>query len=177
MSGDSMRRTNKIVLLGVMVSIALMLHIFESFIPLSGIMPPGAKLGLANIVTLIVIMFFGFKEAVVVVMLRTFLGSLFGGGFVVFFYSLAGGLLSTVVMSIMYKRFDKYFSLAGISIAGGVFHNIGQLLVFSIVANTAGIFAYLPALLITGVMAGYFIGLVASFLERYIKSHMKWLMK
>jgi len=172
-----MRRTKKIILLGMMVSMALVLHIFEGFIPLSGVMPPGAKLGLANIITVIAIIAFGFKEAVLVVVLRTFLGSLFGGGFMVFFYSLAGGLLSTAVMSILYKKFNRHFSLTGISIAGGVFHNIGQLLVFSIVVNTAGIFAYLPILLIAGVATGYFIGLAASFLERYIKNHMQWLMK
>jgi len=164
-----MSKTHKMVLLGIMISLALALHIFEGFIPLSGIMPPGAKLGLANVVTLAAIMAFGFKEALAVVLLRTLLGSMFGGGLMVFWYSIAGGVLSTAVMSMMYKRYRASFSLAGISIAGGVCHNIGQLLVFAVMASTGGVFAYLPALIIAGVATGYFVGLVASFLEKYIK--------
>ncbi|HHY78606.1 MAG TPA: Gx transporter family protein, partial [Clostridiales bacterium] len=98
-----MTRVRKMVLLSILISQALVLHVIERAIPVP-VPVPGVKLGLANIISLITIILFGYKEAVVVVTIRTLLGSLFGGGLSSFMYSLAGGLLSTSVMALMYLK-------------------------------------------------------------------------
>jgi heptaprenyl diphosphate synthase len=123
-----MSKTNKMVLMGILVSQALILHLIERMIPVP-VPVPGIKLGLANAISLMAIVFFGTKEALVVVALRTFLGSVFGGGVSAFIYSLIGGCVSALAMAIMYKRFRNLFSLPAISVVGAIFHNVGQILV------------------------------------------------
>jgi len=160
--GVGMTRTKKLTLLSLLLAQALALHIIERNLPVP--MPvPGVKLGLANIITLLTIIIFGFKEAVLVVLGRTFLGALFGGGFSAFFFSLAGGLLSTMIMVLMYKNFFKYFSLPTVSVTGAIFHNIGQITVASFVVENINLFYYLPILIFSGVITGLFIGLVVKF--------------
>ena len=158
-----MTKTRKLALLSILLALALALHVFERNLPLP-MAVPGVKLGLANIITLLAIIIFGFKEAALVVFMRTFLGAVFGGGFLAFCFSLAGGLLSTTIMAIMYKRLGKYFSLPAVSITGAVFHNIGQISVASFVIENLNLFYYLPVLLFSGIVTGCFIGLVVQFL-------------
>ena len=154
-----MNKTRKLAYLSILLSLALALHIFERTLPLP--MPvPGVKLGLANIVTLLTIVFFGFKEALLIVIMRTFIGSIFGGGILAFCFSVAGGLLSTMVMALMYKRFIKYFSIPSVSITGAVFHNIGQIAVASFVIQNINLVYYLPVLLFSGIITGFFTGLL-----------------
>ena len=124
-----MSSVKKTVLLGLLISQALVLSIIESWIQIP-VPVPGVKLGLANIITVVVIVYFGFREALTVVVVRCVLTSFFGGGgWMFFFFSAAGGILSTMIMSILYKTGRNKFSLTGISIAGAITHNIGQLLV------------------------------------------------
>jgi len=158
-----MTKTRKLAYLSILLALALALHVFERNLPVP-MAVPGVKLGLANIITFLTIIIFGFKEAALVVFMRTFLGAVFGGGFLAFLFSLAGGLLSTSVMAIMYKRFSKYFSIPAISICGAIFHNIGQITVASFVVANVNLFYYLPVLLISGIITGFFIGLVVKFL-------------
>jgi heptaprenyl diphosphate synthase len=163
-----MSRTKKIVLLGILVSQALILHLIERLIPVP-VPVPGIKLGLANSISLITIVLFGFKEALAVIVMRTFLGSVFGGSISSFIYSFFGGVISTIVMAIMYRRFENMFSLPAISVTGAIFHNIGQILVASLIINNVKIFYYLPALMISAVITGLFIGFVVQFMLKPVK--------
>jgi heptaprenyl diphosphate synthase len=160
-----MSKTRKLALLSILLSLALALHIFERNLPLP-MAVPGIKLGLANIITLLTIIFFGFREAALVVFMRTFLGSMFGGGLLSFCFSLVGGLLSTIIMTILYKKFFKYFSIPAISISGAIFHNIGQITVASLIMENFNLFYYLPVLLISGIITGFFIGLIVKLLVK-----------
>ncbi len=167
-----MKNTRKMVILSVLISQALVLHVIERMIPVP-IPVPGIKLGLANVVSMFTILIFGWKEAMLVVFLRTLLGSFFGGGISSFLYSIAGGALSATVMAILYKRFSKVFSIVAISVVGAVFHNIGQILIASMVVSNANLFFYLPILLIAGVITGIFIGLTVQMTMKPLKTILK----
>lgn len=154
------------VYLALLISIALVLHYLENFFPP---LAPGAKLGLANIVTMITLHLFGFWEAMVVVVVRSILGPMLGGSPTAILYSMAGGVLSCIVMAMLYFKLSKYFSLLGISVAGAVFHNIGQLLTASLLYGTIGIlFTYLPILMLSSVITGNFIGLAVKYMIRFL---------
>jgi len=163
-----MSRTKKMVLMGILVSQALILHIVERMLPLP-VPVPGIKLGLANVISLVTIVILGPKEALAVVVMRTFLGSVFGGGVSSFIYSLIGGLISTIAMAIMYKRYSSFFSIPAISVAGATFHNIGQILIASIIVQNAKLFYYLPLLLISAVITGLFIGFAVQYTLKPVK--------
>jgi len=153
-------------MLAIIISQALVLHYIEGFIP---VLAPGAKLGLANIMTMVTLALFGFKEAMIVVIIRSVLGPLLGGSITGILYSLSGGILSGLVMSVLYLNFPSYFSLMGISTAGAVFHNIGQLLTASWIFGTLGIlYTYLPVLMLAAVVTGYFNGLVTRYILNYL---------
>lgn len=163
-----MKKTRRLVLIALMVSQALVLSIIESWIPVPiGI--PGIKLGLANIITLIVIIFFGYKDALLVVIARCILSSIFAGGPVIFLYSITGGILSTLVMAYLFTKLSRWFSALGISIAGSITHNMGQLIVASIMLRELLIMSYLPILLVSGIVMGCFVGLCSSFLSNALK--------
>ena len=163
-----MTKTRHLVLLALFVSQALILSIIESWIAIPSPVP-GVKLGLANIITLVTIIFFGLKDTLGVVTVRCILASLLGGGFVLLPYSLAGGILSAAVMYLLKKRMDKSLSLVGISIAGAVAHNLGQLSVAAFMTGGFAVFGYLPVLLASGLVTGCFIGLCAGFLVNALK--------
>lgn len=163
-----MNKTKRLVLLALMVSQALILSIVESWIPVPFAIP-GVKLGLANIITLIVIIFWGYRDALLVVLVRCILASIFSGGLIMFFFSITGGLLSTLVMAFLYKRMSRLFSILGISIAGAVVHNIGQLLAASVIMKELSVFTYLPVLLVSGIIMGCLVGLCSGFLNNALK--------
>ena len=166
-----MIKTRKITLLAIIISQALIQHYIEGFIP---VLDPGAKLGLANIMTMVTLVIFGFKEAMVVVVIRSVLGSLLGGSITGILYSLSGGILSGLAMSLLYLNFQSYFSLMGISTAGAVFHNIGQLLTASWIFGTIGIlYTYLPILMLAAVITGYFNGLVTRYILKYLHNKLE----
>jgi heptaprenyl diphosphate synthase len=159
----------KTVLLGLLISQALVLSIIESWIQIP-VPVPGVKLGLANIITVVVIVYFGFREALTVVVVRCVLTSFFGGGgWMFFFFSAAGGILSTMIMSILYKTGRNKFSLTGISIAGAITHNIGQLLVAVFFMRDLAVAVYLPVLLVSGCIMGFFVGFVSNLLVNALK--------
>ncbi|MHC6179481.1 Gx transporter family protein [Clostridium sp. JNZ X4-2] len=156
-----MGKVKKMVFLSFLTGIALVIYIIESQIP---VLFPGIKLGLANAVSLAALILLGWKEALTVMLLRTLLGSIFGGTMSAFMFSIAGGILSNIVMIILYKYFRNFLSLSTISICGSIFHNIGQLLVASIIIQDFRIYVYLPVLLISAIITGYFIGWCTRFL-------------
>ncbi|HOP99255.1 MAG TPA: Gx transporter family protein [Acetivibrio clariflavus] len=161
--------TKRIVILGLMVALALVLSIIESWFPVP--LPiPGVKLGLANIITITVIIFFDFKDAISVVFIRCILASIFGGGVTGFLFSISGGILSTVVMNILYKKGSKLFSTIGISIAGAVSHNIAQIMTAGFIMRDSAVYVLLPLLLLSGLVMGLFVGLCSGFLEKAIRA-------
>lgn len=148
----------KVAFLGIFLALALIFSYVESLIPINfGI--PGMKLGLANIVIVILLYCMGPKEAYGVSVARVILaGFLFGNLFSIL-YSLAGALLSLTVMLLL-KKTEK-FQILSISAVGGVCHNIGQLFIAAWTVENLNIFYYLPVLLIAGLITGIVIGLIS----------------
>lgn len=157
---------NRITNLSFLLAIALMLGYVESLVPLY-IGVPGAKLGLPNLAIILTLYLYGTKEALTINILRIILSGLLFGSLYSIIYSLAGGLLSLFSMIIFKKT--KMFSLSGISIIGGVSHNIGQIIIAMLVVRTFGIIYYLPFLLILGCVTGLIIGVLANTLMPYLK--------
>jgi heptaprenyl diphosphate synthase len=161
--GDNMS-PKKLIFLAVIISAALVIHYFESFIPVPA---PGAKLGLANIMLLITLVLYGPSEAAIVLLVRSVLGSLLAGNPWSVIYSLSGGFLSLIVMVVLYYKFGNHVSLLGVSTLGSAFHNIGQLMAASIIFGTIGIFyTYLPVLMFFSIFTGTFTGIAAHFTVR-----------
>lgn len=159
----------KTVTLGFLLALSMILSYIESVLPLSiGI--PGIKLGLPNLIVVILLYLYGEKEALAVNILRIVLSGFMFGNLFAILYALAGALFSFSVMFIMKKI--NVFSIAGVSIGGGVFHNIGQLIVAMFVVETYAPIFYLPVLLAAGVATGFIIGLVSMRLMPYIQN--KW---
>ena len=165
----------KIIFLSLLVSIGIVLGIVESIMPIP-FMAPGAKLGLSNIVVLITLVLFNFKDAAIVAVLKSIILSMIVGNVSSLFYSLTGSLFSLIAMYFVYKFFSKYFSLIGVSIFGAMAHNIGQILVASIVMNNFKIFYYLPVMMLTSLFTGYFVGLSSIFIVKNLRANFKKLL-
>ena len=159
-------QTKKIANMAVLVAVAMIFSYVESLIPINfGV--PGMKLGIANLVTVTGLYFLAVPEGLAVVAMRVLLtGFLFGNGMSII-YSLTGGLLSVLVMAGMKKL--KGFSIIGISIAGGIAHNMGQLAIAALVVESLKLVYYLPALLAAGAVTGFLIGLVSGKLLPVVK--------
>lgn len=160
---------NRAAFFGVFTALALIFSYVETLIPINfGI--PGAKLGLANLVIVIVLYKTDFKEALLLSVTRIVLAGFIFGNLFGILYSLAGGVLSLVVMTLLKRR--KSFSVIGVSIAGGVSHNIGQLAAAVVVVETYQVGYYLPVLLIAGTVTGAVIGIVCrEVLKRVQNTH------
>lgn len=159
LQGERMNRidkqTKKTALLGLFLAFALILGYIEALLPFSfGI--PGIKLGLANLSVLLVLYKMGWQEAFLIDVLRILLNGFLFGNLYTILYSMAGGLLSFFVMALCKKT--DHFGITGVSMAGGIFHNIGQLFVAAVVVETISIFYYIPPLLLAGVLTGFLIG-------------------
>lgn len=154
----------KTAYLGLFTAVAIIFGYVETLIPVfAGI--PGIKLGLANLAVLFILERYSFREAALVSAVRILvIGFLFGNMFSIV-YSLAGAALSLTIMTLMKKW--SGFSIMGISVAGGVTHNIGQLLVAIAIVENKSLLYYAPALLVSGVVTGLLIGwLTGETLER-----------
>ena len=145
----------KTAYLDIVAAVAIIFGYVESLIPVFvGI--PGIKLGLANLAVLLILEKYSMKEAALVSVVRiVVIGFLFGNLFSIL-YSLAGAALSLTVMTILLRKGN--FSLIGVSVAGGVTHNIGQLIVAAIVVENLSVFFYFPVLMVSGVITGILIG-------------------
>ncbi len=157
----------KIAMLALLVAQAIILSFIERLIPTSFAVP-GIKLGLANIITLIALYMFSVREAFLILVIRILLTSLLFGSITSLLYSAFGGLLSFLIMALFIKYARNKFSVVGISVAGGVFHNIGQIAAASIMVQNFKIVFYLPVLMISGVITGIFIGLIGKYLMKYM---------
>lgn len=165
-----MKNINKLIFLSVIVSIGLALSVLESAIPLP-VMIPGAKLGLSNMVVLITLVVFGFKEGITVSILKSSVLMLITGSVSSFIYSISGAVLSCITMYIGYLYFSKTFSLIGVSIIGALSHNFAQVSVASYMMNNLRIYTYLPFLMLMSLFTGYFVGLGSIYVIKNLKQH------
>lgn len=156
----------KVAILSLSVALAMILSYVESQIP-SPIQIPGVKMGLANLAVIYTLYKSGLKDAIVVSLVRVFMLAMLFGNAVSLIYSISGAILSLLTMVILIKL-DK-FSTVGVSVAGGVMHNVGQILAACILLETNILKYYLPFLLISGVLAGVIIGLISGQLINRVK--------
>ena len=162
--------TRRLTALALGVSLAMILSFVESQIPpLAAV--PGVKIGLSNIVTVVLLYILGWREAVCVSLVRVCLSALLFGNAVAFIYSMSGAALSLLVMIVAKKLLP--FSAVGVSVLGGVMHNVGQVAAAIIVMESAGIAVYIAPLLVSGTVAGVAVGIAAGIISlrtaKYIK--------
>ena len=158
--------TKKITTLAITVTLAMVLSFIESQIP-PFVAIPGVKVGLANIAVIFALYRFGWREAVIVSALRVLLVGLLFGSFVSTLYSIAGAVLSMTVM-LTVRRIPS-FSEVGVSVLGGVSHNVGQIVMASILLETDVVLYYLPVLLLSGTLAGIAVGAAGAVLLKKLK--------
>lgn len=158
--------TKKLTISALLVALAMIFSYIEVLIPFNfGI--PGIKLGLANLVVVVALYLLGTKQAFMISMVRIILVAFTFGSLAALLYSVAGGVLSFVVMALC--RRIKGLSVMGVSVAGGVSHNIGQLIVAVLVVENMNLLFYIPVLMIAGIITGLLIGLVAGMVLPAVK--------
>ncbi len=159
-------KAKKVATYGLLVALAFILSYIESLFPLS-LAIPGIKLGLANLVVVIALYSMGAGDAFLLSLLRILLVGFTFGNLSMMLYSLAGGMLSWLLMTIFRKT--RIFSMTGVSIIGGIAHNIGQIGVAILVVETFDIAYYLPFLMIAGVITGAVIGILGAMINKRIR--------
>lgn len=163
-----MKDIRNITNIALLTAMALAISLLEHMIPLP-VPIPGAKLGFSNMIILITLYMYGFKSALIVGVLKSFLLMLITGSVSAFFYSISGAILSSIAMAISLKYLSKIASFIGISEIGAFFHNLGQILVAMVFMGNVKMIIYFPALVIMGVFTSFFVGLSVN----YVTSHMK----
>lgn len=161
---SSRDKTKRLTTLALLAAVAFVLSWVDSLIPVSGALP-GAKLGLANLAVLMGLFLLGPGPGGLLCLIKILLSTFLFGNAFSFFYALAGGVLSYLVM----WRLKKRCSLVFTSVMGGVFHNLGQLLVASVILETAGLMAYFPVLLLCGLGAGCAVGVLGGILAKRLQ--------
>lgn len=161
-----MMGSKRIAYCGLFAALAILMGYVELLIPMP-ILIPGVKLGLANVIIVIMLYFMDAKSAFFVSLIRVLLSGLLFAGFAGLLYSLSGAMLSFAVMLLL-KRTER-FSIVGVSVAGGIFHNVGQIVVAALVVENVRMAYYLPFLLVSGVVTGIVIGIVAQMALKYLK--------
>ncbi len=162
-----------LVKLSFLTLVALMLSYIESIIPMP-VPVPGIKLGLANLITLYLLLNGQRKGAFLVLITRTVLASLLFANPINLLYSLGGGLLALLIMSLLFKAYPKRLSLLGISVPGAMFHNIGQIAVACILMRSLTLIYYLPILILVGIITGILIALLGSLLFKRLINCSTW---
>jgi heptaprenyl diphosphate synthase len=161
------KKTKKIAVLGVLTAVALVLSYLEAILPPIYAAVPGVKVGLPNVVVILILYRFGAKEAAMVSFMRVFIVALLFGNAMTLAYSIAGAVLSLILMMI-FKKLD-WFSAVGVSIIGGIAHNVGQIVVAILLLNSTLIAYYMIILTITGTLAGVAVGLAGSLLIKRLE--------
>lgn len=160
-------RIRRLTTLALFATLALAIYSLESLLP--PIVPiPGIKLGLANIITLLVLHLYRARDAALVLSVRILLSALLFGQALSLLYSCCGGLLCFVAMALASRLLHRHFPELT-SILGGIFHNAGQLLIALLITGVPAVLACLPYLLISGIATGLFTGLCARFALRYLR--------
>lgn len=160
----------RLVSMAILVALAVILHRVEAFLPLPS---PWIKLGLANIMTLVALVYLGFKEALTVTVLRVFLGSVLGGTFLgpTFFLSFAGGVTATCAMALAYRKGRGPLSLIGVSVIAATAHTLAVVLcVFFIFIRQETFLHLLPLFFSFALVSGILTGIAANTLVHHIKT-------
>lgn len=161
----------KLTRLALLTAASLMIYAFESLLP--PLLPiPGIKLGLANVVTLIALACFSFRDAALILICRILLSGFFFGQALSLLYSLAGGTCCLIIMSLFHKLLTKKY-LPLTSMMGAIAHNLAQLAIAVALTKVPGVLAYLPFLLISGILTGAFTGLCAHFALRHLPRQLR----
>ena len=164
-------KTKKIAYLGLLVALAFIFSYIETLIPIN-IGVPGAKLGLANLVIIVALYTIGERNAFLLSMVRIVLVGFTFANLASMLYSLAGGILSFLAMCI--AKHSGKLSTTGVSVVGGVFHNVGQILMAIWVVKTASLVYYLPVLIIAGLASGVAIGILGAMVTKRVKKVVNW---
>lgn len=163
-----MTRTQKMIYIALLSAQAVVLGLVENAIPFPFALAPGAKLGIANLITLIAIYTLPIKDSFKVVMIRLVMTSLLGGTLSTFMYSFMGAMFSYLGMLLVKFLGQSKVSVIGVSATGGILHNVGQLFMASIIAQTWTVLLYLPVLSFVGILAGVAIGIAGNYLLEYV---------
>ncbi|GFK23331.1 Gx transporter family protein [Tetragenococcus halophilus] len=163
-----MSHLRKIIFISLLIAQGVVLGLIENMIPYPFAFAPGAKIGLANLITIISLFTMSKKDSFLLVCLRLILTTLLGGTLSTFLYSMSGAMLSYFGMLLVKKIGPKYVSIIGISATGGFMHNVGQLLTASFIAQTWSVLLYLPILSFLGILSGIAIGIAANYLLRRV---------
>ena len=156
----------RLATLAVLSAMGLIMFMVESLFP--PLILPGAKMGLSNIFSMLAVFLLGPTDAVVLVVVRTVLGSMFTGNMSTLMYSLTAGLVSVIVSSILTQFVYPRVSIVSISVVSAVLHNLTQNIVFCLVSNTPQMFLYMPWLALLGVLAGIIVGFAVWFILKMI---------
>lgn len=163
-------KNKTMMIMGIFISLGIILSYVEYMLP-TQLLTAGAKLGLANIVTITTLVLLDKKSALSILMLRVVLVAMMFSGFSGFLYSVTGGLFAFTGMSLMLSLKLKDVSLVGVSVVGSVLHSLGQVIVAAVLFSNYRILLYFPTLLLTALITGVFIGLISNYLtERLIKA-------
>ena len=160
------KRTKKLTLLSAALGLCLILSYLEAILPLA-LLLPGFKLGLSNLIILLLIKHFGLKSALLVNVARILLSTLLFGNILSLVFSLSGGICSAIIMRLLIK--NPHLSLIGVSAAGGAMHNLAQIVAATLFLNTSGLLYLSPFLLLLGLVTGIICGFGAHFTNRRIK--------
>lgn len=165
-----MTKNQKIVYIALLAAQAVILGLVERSIPFPFAFAPGAKLGIANLITILAIFTLPLKDSFTVVWMRLIMTTLLGGTLSTFMYSCVGALLSYLGMLLVKQLGPKYVSIIGISATGGILHNVGQLVVASWISQTWTVMLYLPVLSFMGILSGIAIGIAANYLLEHVRT-------
>lgn len=158
-------KTKRLAFLSIATTLALVLSYVEMLLPPIWSAVPGVKVGLPNIIIIFLIFKLSFKDAIAVSFIRIFLSALLFGNVMSLAYSILGAIFSITIMFILKK--SGWFSIIGISIGGGVFHNLGQIIAAILIMQTKEIGYYMIILSITGIFAGIFVGVAGALCLKY----------
>lgn len=156
-SRSRMSKNRRYAVLTILVTNAILISLLEFLIPVP-IPVPGVKLGLANIITLIALVYLPVTDVISVVAIRCFVVALLTRGVMTLAFSMSGGILSALIMVLIYRRFSRYFSFKAISIVGALIHNTTQIFVASLLLGQFIVFYYLPILAVSALITGYITG-------------------
>lgn len=159
-----MSNLRKMIFISLLIAQGVVIGLIENMIPYPFAFAPGAKLGLANLITIIALFTMPKKDSFLLVWLRLILTTLLGGTLSTFLYSMSGAMLSYFGMLLVKKIGPKYVSIIGISATGGFMHNVGQLLTAAFIAQSWSVLLYLPILSFLGILSGIAIGIAANYL-------------
>ena len=162
-------KPKKLLTLALLTSVSLILFLVENQIP-APVPVPGVKLGLGNVIVVCVLFLYGRREALAVLLVKILLSAVLTGNLGALAYSLSGGLLSLGVMCLLRGLLSERQLWIG-SVLGAMFHNLGQLLAALVIAETPGLIAYLPVLLLSGMVTGLFTGIAAQTVIERVKSN------